>query len=68
MGLRSHGAITGYHSATDGCPEEENLEHTPRQAASHAQGSEGAVEQLPTLPQPSPASSGLQSLRHLRWA
>ncbi len=48
--LRPHSAINGYHSATDGCPEEENLKHSPRQATRHPQGTEGAAEPLPTLP------------------
>jgi hypothetical protein len=48
--LRSHGAINGYHSATDGCPEEENLKHSPRQTARHPQGTEGTAEPLPALP------------------
>jgi len=50
MELRPHSVINGYHSATDGCPKEENFEHSPRQAARHPQGAEGASEQLPALP------------------
>jgi hypothetical protein len=48
--LRPHGAINGYHSATDGSPQEENLKYSPRQAARHPQGTEGSAEPLPALP------------------
>ena len=50
---------TGYHLASDGCPEEENFQRTARQAAGQPQGCDAAVEQLSSLPQPAAAAPGL---------
>ena len=36
-------ALPRYHSATHGCPEEENLQRPPRQAARQPQGRQGAA-------------------------
>ena len=57
-----------YHLASDGRPEEENLQRPPRQAPRQAQGRQGAPQQLPALPQPAAAAPGLPDLRHLRRA
>ena len=59
-------AIRPLPSAADGRTEEENLERPPRQAPGHAQGRQGAPEQLPALPQPAAAAPGLPDLRYLR--
>ena len=65
---RSAARLARYHPATDGRPEEENFQRAPRQAARQPQGRQGAAQQLPALPQPAPAASGLPDLRHLRRA
>ena len=60
--------LTRYHPATYGRPEEENFQRPPRQAPRQSQGRQAEPEQLPALPQPAAAASGLPDLRHLRRA